>query len=272
MNHRATTLAWLAALSLVPFAAADYTFVETYEQPPYFGGWTYGTGYGYIQSTGGNPGAFHHDSYLFSFTPHPTTVSESIFTGDYRAAQVVSIGIDLITFMVDFTADARPVSVRLSSENSTPHYYLDDWGVYFVGPDNMPLAGEGWLSFDIEIPSQTVEPPDGWIYYRNGPDSPLELDWDALITGVDRASFVCGNPGMVHILQWWDVGFDNTRVTLAVSPCPADVDGDYAVDVLDLLAVLSAWGTVGGPEDVNGDGMVDVMDLLAVLNAWGPCF
>jgi len=31
--------------------------------------------------------------------------------------------------------------------------------------------------------------------------------------------------------------------------------------------------TCGGecPEDVNGDGVVDVLDLLAVLAAWGPC-
>jgi hypothetical protein len=42
--------------------------------------------------------------------------------------------------------------------------------------------------------------------------------------------------------------------------------------VLDLLAVLAAWGSSGGvPEDVNGDGVVDVLDLLVVLTEWGPC-
>jgi hypothetical protein len=55
------------------------------------------------------------------------------------------------------------------------------------------------------------------------------------------------------------------------SDCPADVNGDGAVDVLDLLAVLAAWGNAGGPEDVNGDGAVNVLDLLEVLSAWGPC-
>jgi hypothetical protein len=53
--------------------------------------------------------------------------------------------------------------------------------------------------------------------------------------------------------------------------CPADVNGDGAVDVLDLLAVLAAWGQTGGPEDINGDGIVDVLDLLELLAAWGPC-
>ena len=54
-------------------------------------------------------------------------------------------------------------------------------------------------------------------------------------------------------------------------PCPADVNADGTVDVLDLLMVLGAWGLPGGPSDINGDGIVDVLDLLEVLAAWGPC-
>ncbi len=55
--------------------------------------------------------------------------------------------------------------------------------------------------------------------------------------------------------------------------CPADVDGDEDVDVLDLLLVLSAWGEVGSdiPEDINFDSVVDVLDLIEVLRNWGPC-
>jgi hypothetical protein len=55
--------------------------------------------------------------------------------------------------------------------------------------------------------------------------------------------------------------------------CPADVNGDGTVDVVDLLALLPAWGPCGGPcpEDINGDGIVNVLDLLELLAAWGPC-
>ena len=54
--------------------------------------------------------------------------------------------------------------------------------------------------------------------------------------------------------------------------CPADVTGDQMIDVLDLLAILGAWGSCADcPEDINGDGVVDVLDLLDVLGAWGPC-
>jgi len=57
----------------------------------------------------------------------------------------------------------------------------------------------------------------------------------------------------------------------ASPPCPEDLDGSGAVDFGDILAILSAWGNVGGPEDLDGSGFVDFGDLLAVLGAWGLC-
>jgi hypothetical protein len=55
-------------------------------------------------------------------------------------------------------------------------------------------------------------------------------------------------------------------------PCPADLNGDNVVDVLDLLLLLDTWGTcVGCAADLNGDGVVDVLDLLLLLDAWGSC-
>jgi len=66
------------------------------------------------------------------------------------------------------------------------------------------------------------------------------------------------------------VFFDALIVVLG-DTCPADINGDEVVDVLDLLAVLAAWGQTDVPEDVNEDGVVDVLDLLEVLAAWGAC-
>ena len=54
--------------------------------------------------------------------------------------------------------------------------------------------------------------------------------------------------------------------------CDGDTDGDSVVDVNDLLAVISSWGTCGGcSADLNGDGYVDVSDLLSILDNWGFC-
>jgi len=58
-----------------------------------------------------------------------------------------------------------------------------------------------------------------------------------------------------------------------VLPCPADINGDGATNVTDLLALLAAWGPCPGgcAADINGDETVNVTDLLALLAAWGPC-
>ncbi|HRP63840.1 MAG TPA: hypothetical protein PK400_11140, partial [Phycisphaerales bacterium] len=58
--------------------------------------------------------------------------------------------------------------------------------------------------------------------------------------------------------------------------CPADLNGDFVVDVLDLLILLGAWGSYSGTPcfgspDLNDSGVVDVQDLLILLVAWGPC-
>ena len=59
----------------------------------------------------------------------------------------------------------------------------------------------------------------------------------------------------------------------AAPACAGDVNGSGGVDVDDLNAILSAWGTnvgIGDPRDLaNGDGVVDVDDLNVVLGNWG---
>ena len=55
--------------------------------------------------------------------------------------------------------------------------------------------------------------------------------------------------------------------------CQGDEDGDGTVDVLDLLAVISAWGDCDEDcsADFDSNGTVDVIDLLIVIQYWGPC-
>lgn len=45
---------------------------------------------------------------------------------------------------------------------------------------------------------------------------------------------------------------------------PADVNGDGAVNILDLTLVAQALGTDKVEGDVNGDGVVNVFDLVFV--------
>ncbi|MEM7229600.1 MAG: hypothetical protein AAF432_12385 [Planctomycetota bacterium] len=66
------------------------------------------------------------------------------------------------------------------------------------------------------------------------------------------------------------------------NPCPFDcspLGGNGVVTVDDLIAVINAFGQLGGPCDIapdNGDGtvgnlVVNIDDLLAVILNFGDC-
>ena len=66
-------------------------------------------------------------------------------------------------------------------------------------------------------------------------------------------------------------GVDPCETSLPLN-CTADVNGDSAVDVVDLLAVIDSWGSCDMcSADINDDGVVDVSDLLLIIGSWGPC-
>ena len=81
------------------------------------------------------------------------------------------------------------------------------------------------------------------------------LSFDSTVTGPMRTNF-----------------FVDAIEIIAKTGCPADLDGDGSVGILDLLALLAAWGTdPGGPPDFDGDGTVGILDLLTLLANWGEC-
>jgi hypothetical protein len=53
-------------------------------------------------------------------------------------------------------------------------------------------------------------------------------------------------------------------------PCSGDLDGDGAVNGLDLGRLLGRWG-LDGVSDLNGDGSTDGLDLGVMLGDWGTC-
>ena len=52
---------------------------------------------------------------------------------------------------------------------------------------------------------------------------------------------------------------------------PADVNGDGVVNILDLVSVVSKFGSAGTnlAADVNGDGVVNILDLVSVAGMFG---
>ncbi|MFK7962297.1 MAG: hypothetical protein AB8G96_17440 [Phycisphaerales bacterium] len=94
-------------------------------------------------------------------------------------------------------------------------------------------------------------------------------------SGTDRvqvafAGFVVDAPPVNGDNLWVDNVCVVDGVILPATP-PADINGDGAVDLTDLLTVLGSWGPCAEcPADVNADGVVDIGDLLALLAAWDP--
>ncbi len=57
-----------------------------------------------------------------------------------------------------------------------------------------------------------------------------------------------------------------------VISCPADLDLDGDVGIVDFLDLLAQWDTnPGGPPDFDGNGNVGIEDFLELLGNWGPC-
>jgi len=270
---RPRVYALLIAAMLCATAVAEETFVETFDDGSNIGGWTFGSPNGFIDAAGGNPGPYYHDTFLDTYAPRPRTTIGSIFTGDYRANQVTSVGIDLILHYVDFSADERPLTAMLISDNDTPGDYDDDWAAYFIGDDNVPLVGQGWLSYDFNIPAQETSLPLGWGFIQFGPSSPPSPDWNDVITDVDYLEFFYGDPMMCFIYQVWNLGLDNPRITYEPEPCFGDLDGDGDVDLADLAQLLAHYGMSEGATyedgDLDDDGDVDLADLAALLAVYG---
>ncbi len=98
--------------------------------------------------------------------------------------------------------------------------------------------------------------------------TPLDLDGNARIANGGARSG-CGAPAIV------DIGaYEFQGVPITIDLCIGDTDGNGAIDVFDLLELLSAWGLCVDDcclADLVVDGVIDVFDLLDLLAAWGAC-
>lgn len=132
------------------------------------------------------------------------------------------------------------MTVEISADDGSSWALLET-----VGPADDAADG-GWIrrSFDVDdVVGPTTQLRVRFIVSDADPPSVVEAGVD----GVELATAICG-------------------------ACLWDLDGDDAVGVTELLALLGGWGTApGGPPDLDGNGAVDVVDLLTLLGAWGAC-
>jgi hypothetical protein len=116
----------------------------------------------------------------------------------------------------------------------------------------------------LERPAEIIVPASGSIEFG------VTVDTTGLAPGTYTATIEVRTDEAV---------FDRTSIPVTievVAGCPADLDGSGAVEIMDLLALLGAWGECPGggapcPADLDGSGAVGLTDLLEVLVSWGPC-
>ena len=279
-----------AALSAMP-AAAQATFVESFEGGTNHGRWSWGTGNEQIIPLNGNPGTYLKDTTLLTFTPAASTAFGDLsqFTGNYRARGVSLIGVDLVIEATSLPATTNhPLTLMLLNDNDTPGDLEDDWGAYFISENNIPSPGvgtltgpsraAGWNTYSFDVPSQEADTPTGWIFFDCSVSEYCEFtpagqapsgpnDWSGLLSNVDAVFFYYNDPVQHALLASWNVGLDNPRIT--ADSLSGDLDGNGEVNLADIRSLTPQFGACVPPDpclaDLNGDGVVDKDDLLVLL-------
>jgi hypothetical protein len=212
-----TLLSTIFTLSLTSVATAQQcgsNFVEPFTSGN-VGAWQYGGPNEGVLSSGGFSGAYFRTTDVDTFAPQFQTSGPSVFTGDYVAAQVTSLGVDFRSFDIDFPSSCnRPLSLILDDDNGTPVNFSDDVFVYYVGPDNVPCLDGLWHSYTVDVPSQSPTLPAGWEVDPNWAGSP-DAAWTRVMGHVTGVRWFWGNPTFFFIFQQWTVGADNPRISFA---------------------------------------------------------
>jgi hypothetical protein len=140
--------------------------------------------------------------------------------------------------------------------------------------------------FDIPIDIfNAAIAPDGTLRITLTPSAAVDANFcggdtwiEAFISYVGATSADCNANGVIDTCEI-DDGFladaNNNRVPDAcedpIQLCPADFDGNDAVDGADLGLLLGAWGGASLAFDLDDSGAVDGADLGLLLGAWGGC-
>ena len=197
----------LLLLSACALASSAFcqTHVETFANEINPSAWNVDFQFGELpEPTGGNPGA-----HLFGgFTSANTTQFPSPFTGDFRARGVTLVGIDAITLEQDIPGITSGWELTLQSNSGTPSSLLDDCWVRVTHPLPFPIAGEGWKTYEFDIPSASTQLPANWTAHGFCADD--DAAWNAVITNVTSMHFRL-TPGNVN--GGWRFGIDNPRIS-----------------------------------------------------------
>ncbi len=131
--------------------------------------------------------------------------------------------------------------------------------------EQLPLITDEWVEIRVEIDLdadlQEMFYGGNLLHSKSWIDG-VSGDGDPFIRAVDLYA-------NTSTAVYYD---DVSLVAGGKDPCPWDLNGSGDVGILDLLALLAAWGpNPGDPADFDGNGTVDIFDLLTLIANWGAC-
>ena len=179
--------------------------------------------------------------------------------------------------------DLVPVELQLATPDIVGgfEFVVDagDWVVESVSYDGVIFQNTSWEGFDASPDAQCwvsafcVLPQDQ-IFGGDLPIIHVNVRVPADAEPLSTQPITLVNEMVTdYAFTFFDVTVESGELAVTSDTiCNEDVDGDGQVGFLDLIAVLTDWGSCPGcSADTDGNGSVDNGDLIRVLASWGGC-
>jgi len=144
--------------------------------------------------------------------------------GNYRAAGVTSLGLDVIVLAPAYNAYDMPGSIFFYSDMGNVDSADDQFWYYLT--DRLPQPGDGWVSFDAPIDVDSDTAPAGWLLGDPTPNNPAPVgDFGVAVQNVTMFGFYFGDisgGSMGTQVGFTNVGCDNIRMTFSAPVVPTE--------------------------------------------------
>ncbi len=203
----------------------------------------------------------------------------SVISADPNTRNVFSVGSDagLFESLESSQASTFDTSAAIRGSAPLPLGTVVSWLKSF--PNNPQELPVGW----VECNGQILDDPDSLFHGQEIPDlnGGFKILQGSTGSGEPGAGLDSSPHGMFtnhpgsgnwpltsddHLDEWAHYVEGDTAITNPVG----DFGKSRTYTIVWIMKVRS-FDSPSCPEDVHGDGVVDVLDLLAVLSAWGPC-
>ncbi|TDJ70394.1 MAG: hypothetical protein E2O39_10125 [Planctomycetota bacterium] len=248
----------LGATALLYATASAQNFTETFTNASNEGDWeVYWDAVNTFESTGGNPDWYLRlDNSMAGTTCQWVLIRQrvwpSAFSGDWRAADVTSVGLDVNLVVGPSMVNPEWV-ITLANDSGTPADDTDDCRLIYHATQ-LPPSQSGWQSFDFPVPADSLTLPLNWEV--EGPCSLVDwtITWNQVIQDVDYVTFRLDTDNLVfcNFTNVWDLGVDNVRVSGGLGTT------NYCI---------ATANSAGSPATISASGSTSVASNVMTLSA-----